>query len=195
MGFERITSILQGKKSNYDTDVFAPIFAAIQKVTGAPAYAGKLENQKRGQKGTQRDARTMTDVTYRVIADHLRCLTFAITDGAMPSNEGRGCVLRRILRRAVRYGRQYLGTREPFICKLVPAVVEAMGEAFPELRKNPERVADIIRDEEQSFIKTLDRGIALFEEAATYAAEPHHGRISGEDAFKLHDTYGFPIDL
>ncbi|HUN82463.1 MAG TPA: alanine--tRNA ligase, partial [Phycisphaerae bacterium] len=200
MGFERITSILQGKKSNYDTDVFTPIFAAIQRVTGASAYTGRLEeasrdNQSRDRKGAPSDAQIMVDVTYRVIADHLRCLTFAITDGAMPSNEGRGYVLRRILRRAVRYGRQYLGTREPFICKLVPSVVEAMGEAFPELRKHPERVADTIRDEEQSFIKTLDRGIALFEEAATYAAERHHGRISGEDAFKLHDTYGFPIDL
>ncbi|MBI5761968.1 MAG: alanine--tRNA ligase [Planctomycetes bacterium] len=140
-------------------------------------------------------ADVMKDIAYRVIGDHIRTLTFALTDGAVPSNEGRGYVLRRILRRAVRYGRQYLGTREPFMCKLVPAVVEAMGAAFPELKKNPQRVADLIRDEEASFIKTLDRGIALFEEAADHASKHHHGRIAGDDAFKLHDTYGFPIDL
>ncbi len=198
MGFERITSLLQGKKSNYDTDIFTPIFAAIRTVTGAPAYTGKLEapaDQSRDRKGAPSNVQVMVDVAYRVVADHLRTLTFALTDGATPSNEGRGYVLRRILRRAVRYGRQYMGTHEPFICKLVPAVVECMGEAFPELKKNPAHVAEIIRDEEQSFIKTLDRGIALFEEAANYAASHHHGRISGEDAFKLHDTYGFPVDL
>jgi alanyl-tRNA synthetase len=189
MGFERITSVLQGKKSNYDTDVFTPIFAAIQRVTGAADYTGLLEGES-----TDRAA-VMKDIAYRVVADHLRTLTFAITDGAMPSNEGRGYVLRRILRRAVRYGRQYLGTREPFICKLVPALAECMGAAFPELMKNPQRVADVILDEEQSFIKTLDRGIALFEQAAEYAIKHHHGRIGGEDAFKLHDTYGFPVDL
>ncbi|MBK8270250.1 MAG: hypothetical protein IPK83_18930 [Planctomycetes bacterium] len=142
----------------------------------------------------------MKDIAYRVIADHIRTLTFALTDGAVPSNEGRGFVLRRILRRAVRYGRQYLGTREPFMCNLVPAVAEAMGIAFPELNKahggkNVEHVADLIRDEEASFIKTLDRGIALFNEAAEYARTHHRGRIGGEDAFKLHDTFGFPIDL
>ncbi|HKQ46448.1 MAG TPA: alanine--tRNA ligase [Phycisphaerae bacterium] len=198
MGFERITSLLQGKKSNYDTDIFTPIFAAIRAVTGAPAYTGKLEapaDQSRDRKEAPSDPQIMVDVAYRVIADHLRTLTFALTDGATPSNEGRGYVLRRILRRAVRYGRQYLGTHEPFMCQLVPAVVECMGDAFPELTKSPQHVADIIRDEEQSFIKTLDRGIALFDEAANYAASHHHGRISGEDAFKLHDTYGFPIDL
>jgi alanyl-tRNA synthetase len=192
MGFERITALLQGKKSNYDTDIFTPIFSAIRQATGAPAYTGLLAaGEGRGGQPPQ----LMVDVAYRVIADHLRCLTFALTDGAEPSNEGRGYVLRRILRRAVRYGRQYLGTREPFLCRLVPAVVEAMGEAFPELARNPGRVAEVIRDEEQSFIRTLDRGIALFEEAAEYAQTHHHGRIGGEDAFRLHDTFGFPIDL
>jgi alanyl-tRNA synthetase len=189
MGFERITSVLQGKRSNYDTDVFTPIFAAIQRVTGAATYTGLLEGDSPDH------AAVMKDIAYRVVGDHLRTLTFAITDGATPSNEGRGYVLRRILRRAVRYGRQYLGTHEPFMCKLVPSVVEAMGAAFPELKKNPGRVADVIRDEEQSFIKTLDRGITLFNEAADYARTHHHGRIAGDDAFKLHDTYGFPIDL
>ena len=137
----------------------------------------------------------MRDVAYRVVADHVRCLTFALTDGAVPSNEGRGYVLRRILRRAVRYGRQYLGTTEPFLHKLVSVVVETMHGAFPELQESPGRIAEVILDEEASFGKTLDRGIALFEEAADYAVKHHHGRISGEDAFKLHDTYGFPIDL
>ncbi|NLX21281.1 MAG: hypothetical protein GXY55_06355, partial [Phycisphaerae bacterium] len=137
----------------------------------------------------------MVDIAYRVIADHVRCLTFALTDGAVPSNEGRGYVLRRILRRAVRYGRQYLGVHEPFLCKLVPVVVEAMGHAFPELKDKPERVADLVRDEEESFIKTLDRGIALFEEAAERSRQAASTSISGEDAFKLHDTYGFPVDL
>jgi len=205
MGFERICAVLRGietnrlgQVSNYDTDVFTPIFAAIRGVTGAPAYAGLLEESRKGAEA--RSQEVMRDVAYRVVADHLRTLTFAITDGAVPSNEGRGYVLRRILRRAVRYGRQYLvgqssASSEPFIFRLVPAVVEAMGEAFPELRHNPQRVADIIRDEEQSFIRTLDRGIALFDEAANYATAHHHGRISGEDAFRLHDTYGFPIDL
>ncbi len=198
MGFERLCSVLQGmaagrlgRFSNYDTDVFTPIFSAIQKVTGAGPYTGLLEDVDRSAAKPD----IMKDVAYRVIADHLRTLTFAVTDGAMPSNEGRGYVLRRILRRAVRYGRQYLNQHEPFLCKLVPALVEAMGGVFPELKKSPSHVIDVIRDEETSFLRTLDRGIALFEEAAAYAQRHHHGRIKGEDAFKLHDTFGFPIDL
>ncbi len=194
MGFERLCAVLQGVNGNYETDVFTPIFEAIRQRTNAPEYAGTLEPADNPQSAT-RNPQLMIDVTYRVIADHLRCLTFALTDGAVPDNEGRGYVLRRILRRAVRYGRQYLDMHEPFLCDLVPAVVETMGAAFPELKKNPARVAEIIREEEQSFIKTLDRGIALFEEAAEFAVKRHHGRISGEDAFKLHDTYGFPVDL
>ena len=137
----------------------------------------------------------LRDEACRVIADHVRCLTFAITDGAVPDKEGRGYVLRRILRRAVRFGWQYLDLHEPFLHELVPTVVEVMGDAFPELKKNPQHVKDIIREEEESFDRTLDRGIALFEEAADFAIKRHHGEIQGEDAFKLHDTYGFPIDL
>ena len=152
------------------------------------------DDQSRARKQAV-SADVMRDVAYRVIADHLRCLTFAITDGAVPDNEGRGYVLRRILRRAVRYGRQYLDMHEPFIYRLVPTLVETMGEAFPEIRKTASRVREIIREEEESFGRTLDRGIALFEEAADYAIKHHYGRISGEDAFKLHDTYGFPVDL
>jgi alanyl-tRNA synthetase len=181
MGFERVTAVIQGKASNYDTDVFAPIFAAIQGVTGAPGYAGKLDDFK--------------DTAYRVVADHVRALTFALTDGATLGNTGRNYVLRRILRRAERYGRQYLGTKGPFLCDLVPAVVEAMGAAFPELKKGPDRVARLIREDEESFIRTLDRGIKLFQEAAERARAAGRQVISGEDAFKLHDTYGVYIDI
>jgi alanyl-tRNA synthetase len=181
MGFERVTAVLQGKTSNYDTDVFSPIFSAIQQLTGAPPYTGKLED--------------LNDTAYRVIGDHIRTLTFALTDGAIPSNDGRGYVLRRILRRAERYGRQYFGTRERFLCELVPAVVDTMGGAFPELRRNPRSVTKLIRDEEQQFIKTLDRGIKLFKEAADRARENGSNIISGKDAFKLYDTYGLYIDI
>ena len=191
MGFERIVRVLDGKSSNYDTDVFTPLFDAIREATGARAYGGELEDA--------------TDTAYRVIADHVRCLTFALTDGAEPSNEGRGYVLRRILRRAARYGRQTLGVDGPFLYRLVDAVVEHMGEAFPELREKPERVTAIIRDEEESFGKTLDRGIQLFEQAAadaiyTAKAEEREGAlaqpiVTDRDAFTLYDTYGFPLDL
>jgi alanyl-tRNA synthetase len=181
MGFERVTSVLQGKSSNYDTDVFTPIFQAIQKATGAPAYTGKLDDLK--------------DTAYRVIADHIRALTFALTDGARPGNEGRNYVLRRILRRAERYGRQYFHTEKPFLCDLVSSVVEAMGHAFPELKRDPGRVSGLIREDEESFIRTLDRGIRLFQDAAGRAQKAGTKTISGEDAFQLHDTYGVYIDI
>ena len=177
MGFERICAVLQKKNSNYDTDVFSDLFDAIRDLTGSRPYGAGLDDP--------------IDTAYRVIADHIRCLTFAVTDGAVPGNEGRGYVLRRILRRAVRHGWQTLGTREPFLCRLVPAVVELMGDAFPELTRGAPQVAALIAEEEESFQRTLDRGIALFDKAAA-----RHGRqISGDDAFRLHDTYGFPLDL
>ncbi len=190
MGFERITALLQGKSSNYDTDIFRPLFDAIRQITGAAPYAGTLPAV-----GSTADPQVMTDVAYRVIADHVRCLTFAIADGCLPDREGRGYVLRRILRRAVRYGWQYLNMREPFLHRLVPVVVETLGDAFPRIGEKPAEIAEVIRDEEASFGRTLDRGIALFEQAAERAVRDHHGEISGEDAFRLHDTYGFPIDL
>ncbi len=183
MGLERLVSILQHKRSNYDSDVFMPIFAAIEGLTNAPhGYSGRLGSADVGN----------VDTAYRVIADHIRTLTFAITDGAVPSNVGRGYVLRRILRRAVRYGRQMLGAKTGFFAQLVPVVVERFGGAFPELRKDPARVQKIILEEEESFGKTLDRGIRLFEQVA---AEAGGKTIAGADAFKLYDTYGFPIDL
>ncbi|HHN77419.1 MAG TPA: alanine--tRNA ligase [Phycisphaerales bacterium] len=183
MGLERIASILRGVESNYDTDLFTPIFAAIEQLTGARGYRGKYGAEDPDG----------VDTAYRVIADHVRTLTFALTDGAVPGNEGRGYVLRRILRRAVRFGRQRLGAKTGFFSRLVPVVVEHMGEAFPELTRDPKRVIDLIHEEETSFGRTLDRGIRLFEEAAASAGPA--GRISGEDAFKLYDTYGFPLDL
>ena len=183
MGFERIVRVLQEKDSNYDTDVWTPLFDGIEKITGARGYTSG---------GDDEHLNDPINVAYRVIADHARCLTFALTDGAAPGNEGRGYVLRRILRRGVRYGRQNLGQQEPFMHKLVDVIAESMGEAFPELRKDPQRVADIIKDEEESFGRTLDRGIQLFDEAADRAEAK---RVSADDAFKLHDTYGFPLDL
>ena len=179
MGFERITRFLQGKDSNYDTDVFTPLFNVIQKATGARAYQGGPDS-----------LHDPIDTAYRVVADHIRTLSFAIVDGAEPSNDGRGYVLRRILRRAVRFGRQTLGAEGPFLGQLVPTLVEQMGDVYPELRKNPDHIIAILTDEEEAFGRTLDHGIKLFDDAAK-----GRQRISAEDAFKLHDTYGFPIDL
>ena len=330
MGFERVCALLQDKSSNYDTDVFTPIFRKIQDITGAPEYGGApivseaprvseeeprasadeprasarpapgtreasnrapsdeprglkpaalpgksdATRQESGSPQPEQDAphpesnahqQNMIDVSYRVIADHARCLTFAINDGCVPDREGRGYVLRRILRRAVRYGWQYLGMREPFLYKLVPAVVDTLGDAFPQLKEKPDQIAEIIREEEESFDRTLDRGIALFNRAGAAGVKRafdttsplhlskggsflfgpvdpasvdavdddtlfglflcdsnrdvqvtgpaqvfrygefgpqvyktlsiRHPEISGADAFKLHDTYGFPIDL
>ena len=156
MGFERIAAVLQGKDSNYDTDVFAPVMAAIAKLTGQ-TYTARLDDQK--------------DTGFRVLADHVRTLTFAITDGALPSNKGRGSVLRSILRRAVRFGWQTFGQREPFIYKLVPTLVEHMGSAFPELKVNPDRVAEVIRGEEADFLKTIEKGLTLFMDASETLAK------------------------
>jgi len=178
MGFERLVSVLQNARSNYDTDLWAPLFAAIRLRTKARPYQGSLSDP--------------VDVAYRVIADHIRCLTVAFADGAAPGSEGRGYVLRRILRRAVRHGHQTLGVQEPFLHDIVPAVVDSLGDAFPELRSRPQRIAELVRDEELAFGRTLERGLALFSEAASRASS---GRIGGDVAFKLHDTFGFPVDL
>jgi alanyl-tRNA synthetase len=191
LGLERLVSVLQRKRSNYDTDIFAPIFAAIERLTNAPhPYMGRLGSHDTGN----------VDTAYRVIADHIRTLTFAITDGALPSNVGRGYVLRRILRRAVRYGRQMLGAKTGFFAQLVPVVVERFGEAFPELRKDPARVAKVILDEEESFGKTLDRGIFHFRKAweravASGTLKPEHlakgGRVvvSNDDSGSMEIQY------
>ncbi len=192
MGFERICQVLQGKDSTYAIDLFVPYFQALTELTGIQ-YSGTFPNTNVADPVAEAASPQLRhDIAFRVIADHIRTLTFALTDGAVPSNEGRGSVMRRILRRAARFGWQTLELRQPFLHKLVPVVVESMGEAFPELRRDPDRVAQLIREEEVSFEKNLDRGIELFEEAAFVAKAK---QIAGEAAFKLHDTYGFPIDL
>eukprot|EP00980_Cylindrotheca_fusiformis_P028004 scaffold22575_cov141-Cylindrotheca_fusiformis.AAC.35 len=183
MGFERLTSILQGFDSNYDTDIFMPLFDEIQKVTGARPYSGKVGSEDEGY----------VDMAYRVVADHIRTLSFAIADGAIPSNEGRGYVLRRVLRRAVRYGRQNLGAELGFFSTLLPKLVEVMGDTFPEIKEKQDHVTAIIRDEEESFSKTLDRGLQKFKELADKVGDDKV--FSGEDAHFLYTTMGFPIDL
>ena len=242
MGFERVTAIIQGTKnladfstppdrlgpiSNYETDIFRPIFDEIEKLSGkkygstlpvvgrlceTPTAAGTaaLQSQSEQEK---------IDIAFRVIADHIRTLSFAIADGIIPSNEGRGYVLRRILRRAVRYGRA-LGFHEPFFFRLVDVVAKTMGDVFPEVRARQKTVQDTIRREEESFNKTLDRGLEIFERSAAVwdvvrkecpekvkgsrfvfeegdklAVDVPAFVISGDDAFNLYDTYGFPLDL
>jgi alanyl-tRNA synthetase len=269
MGFERMCQVLQGKDDNYATDLWLPLFEKIRELSGIN-YTGQFPRTNAADPVAEAaNAQLRHDIAFRVVADHVRCLTFALTDGATPSNEGRGYVLRRILRRAVRFGRQQLGLTEPFMHKLVPVIVESMSGAFPELMKNPQRVAEIIRDEEVSFGRTLDRGIQLteqvfhwarrltidqtayspmnvekmlmllrkswpmrainplsalnpeereqygfwvqrdckeaveFEKATDVQLSPEslvklkasHNVVPAEAAFKLHDTYGFPIDL
>eukprot|EP00978_Attheya_sp_CCMP212_P008675 scaffold20405_cov45-Attheya_sp.AAC.1 len=184
MGFERLTSILQNVDSNYDTDIFIPLFSAIQAETGAPPYSGKVG---------QEDAPLYQDMAYRVVADHIRTLCFAIADGAMPSNTDRGYVLRRVLRRAVRYGRQNLGAQLGFFSKLVPTLVDLMGSAFPELKEQQAHVTAVIQEEEESFSKTLDKGLLKFNELALASSNPKV--FKGEDAHFLYTSMGFPVDL
>mmetsp|Transcript_65922 Transcript_65922/g.187258 ORF Transcript_65922/g.187258 Transcript_65922/m.187258 type:complete len:1125 (-) Transcript_65922:233-3607(-) len=179
MGFERVTSVLMDKRSNYDTDVFSGIFDDIKAKTGARPYTGKVGD----------DDTDHVDMAYRVIADHIRTLTIALTDGAVPSNDGRGYVLRRVLRRAVRYGREILGAKPGFFHTLVDSVVVSLGDAFPSLKQNPDDVKAIIKEEEEQFGRTLDKGIREFK------ARAKKGHITGEDAFLLFTSYGFPSDL
>lgn len=174
MGFERVVAVLQNKNSNYDTDIFMPLIDRIAQLTGVP-YS---EN----------------GMAHRVIADHIRTLTFSIGDGVLPSNDGRGYVMRRLLRRAARFGRN-LGMHEPFIYKIVDILVETMGEVFPEIVEKAEYIARVIKAEEESFNHTLDRGLDIFQKIQEKLAEDKSTEISGEDAFKLYDTYGFPLDL
>ncbi len=196
MGFERVVSILQGTAnfsdfnyyiSNYDTDVFRPIFDEIERLSG-----NKYGSTQPTAGTTGASEQERIDIAFRVIADHLRTLSFAIADGILPGNTDRHYVLRRILRRAVRYGRT-LGFKEPFFYQLVPTLATQMGGVFPELVEQQEKVAATIKNEEEGFNRTLDRGIALFEEAA--AELPAGGQISGALAFRLSDEQGFPLDL
>lgn len=178
MGFERIVAVLQNVRSNYDTDLFRPLLKKIGDIVGLDYDQATPDQQ----------------VAFRVIADHVRMLTFSITDGALPGNEGRGYVLRRILRRAARYGRK-LNMHQAFIYQVVPTVVDVMGDAFPEIRERQSHVMEVIKAEEESFNKTLDRGIEIFESIIARLKQEGKTEIPGEDAFKLYDTYGFPLDL
>ena len=175
MGFERLVRTMQGKQSNYDTDVFQPMLRKIGEICGAEY--GKEEK---------------VDVAMRVIADHIRTIAFAIADGQLPSNEKAGYVIRRILRRAVRYGYTFLGQREAFMYKLVPQLIADMGAAYPELVKQEGQITPVIKSEEDSFLRTLDKGISLLDKLMK---EAKGKEISGVDVFTLKDTYGFPLDL
>ncbi len=175
MGFERLCMVLQGKKSNYDTDVFTPIIREIEQVTHSDY--GKQEE---------------TDIAIRVISDHIRAVSFSIADGQLPSNTGAGYVIRRILRRAVRYGFTFLDTKGPFMFRLVNELTDTMGDAFPELKEQRQLIENVIKEEEHSFLNTLEQGLVLLDQvvSSTKAKE-----VNGRKAFELYDTYGFPVDL
>lgn len=178
MGFERLVRTIQGKTSNYDTDVFQPMLKRIGDICGC-TY-GKDEK---------------TDIAMRVIADHIRTIAFAITDGQLPSNEKAGYVIRRILRRAVRYGYTFLGMRSAFLYQLVPQLIEDLGEAYPELKAQEAQITPVIKSEEEAFLRTLDKGIGLLDKLMDEARKAGKTEISGVDVFTLKDTYGFPLDL
>ncbi|WP_299147565.1 alanine--tRNA ligase [uncultured Dokdonia sp.] len=175
MGFERLCMVLQGVQSNYDTDVFTPLMREVETITSSKC--GETEE---------------TDIAVRVIADHVRAVSFSIADGQLPSNTGAGYVIRRILRRAIRYGFTFLDTKEPFIYKLVSTLVNQMGDAFPELEAQKNLITNVIREEEASFLRTLDKGLILLDNVI---ANTSGDTVSGDKAFELYDTYGFPIDL
>lgn len=186
MGFERLVSILQDKPSNYDTDVFTPIFEAIRQVTGAREYQGKFGAEDPDG----------IDTAYRVVADHVRTLMFAISDGVIPNNEGRGYVIRRVLRRGARYARKYFQVDiGNFFSRLVPTVVDQLGGMFPELQRKQQDVVEILDEEELSFAKTLDRGERQFEQYAQQAKVKGSDQLHGADVWRLYDTFGFPVDL
>jgi len=175
MGFERLCMVMQGVQSNYETDVFTPLMREIETI--AQCKCGKKEE---------------TDIAVRVIADHVRAVSFSIADGQLPSNTGAGYVIRRILRRAIRYGFTFLDTKEPFIYKLVATLVQQMGDAFPELKREKNLITNVIKEEESSFLRTLDKGLILLDNVIS---NTNGDTVSGDKAFELFDTYGFPIDL
>ena len=184
MGFERLCMALQGKTSNYDTDVFTPLIEKVEQITGLKYTSNEVKNISEEQ--------NKTNIAIRVIVDHVRAVAFAIADGQLPSNTGAGYVIRRILRRAIRYGFTFLGTKEPFINKLVEVLANQMGEFFPEIKSQQQLVTNVIREEEASFLRTLEQGLQLLENVM---AETSGKEVSGTKAFELYDTFGFPIDL
>lgn len=178
MGFERLVRMLQGKHSNYDTDIFQPVIKEIERLSGL-------------EYGTNEEI----DVAMRVIADHLRAVAFSIADGQLPSNAKAGYVIRRILRRAVRYAYTFLNTREAFVYKLLPVLVHEMGNAFPELPAQKELIGKVMKEEEDAFLRTLDKGISMLNDAMEQLKANGQVELSGLSAFRLFDTYGFPLDL
>ncbi|MBN1107982.1 MAG: alanine--tRNA ligase, partial [Bacteroidales bacterium] len=178
MGFERLCMVVQGKKSNYDTDIFQSLITEL----------GSISGKKYG-------VSPQTDIAMRVVADHLRAVAFSIADGQIPSNNKAGYVIRRILRRAIRYGYNYLGAEEPFIYRLVPALVKSMGESYPELKASEKHIATIIREEEASFLKTLGKGLKMTGRIIAEMKQKKDDLFPGKIAFELYDTYGFPVDL
>lgn len=181
LGFERLVSCLQGKRSNYDTDVFYPLFDQIQKITGARTYTDKYGA----------DDADGIDTAYRVCADHIRLLAHSITDGGVPGPEGRGYVIRRVLRRGVRYARKYFNAEiGTFFSRLLPALVEQMGHQFPALRDHENDIKEILDEEEEAFARTLDRGEAQFEKYAANLQKKGETKLSGSDVWRLYDTFG-----
>ena len=188
MGFERLCMALQGKTSNYDTDVFTPLIEKVEQITGLKYTPNDVT-----QSGVEEsEEQNKTNIAIRVVVDHVRAVAFAIADGQLPSNTGAGYVIRRILRRAIRYGFTFLNTKEPFINQLVAVLANQMGEFFPEINLQQQLVTNVIREEEASFLRTLDQGLQLLENVV---AETKDAIVSGTKAFELYDTFGFPIDL
>ncbi|MBB4804969.1 alanyl-tRNA synthetase [Chryseobacterium defluvii] len=180
MGFERLCMALQGKSSNYDTDVFTPLISKVEELSGKK-YTGVLEDEK--------------DIAIRVVVDHIRAVSFAIADGQLPSNGGAGYVIRRILRRAISYSYRFLGMKEPFLFKLVPVLQNQMGKFFPELEKQGKLVAEVIKSEEESFLKTIESGLVRVEKLIQQTISDNSKVLPSEEVFELYDTYGFPDDL
>ncbi len=191
MGFERLVRMLQGKNSNYDTDVFQPIIMEIERLSGKK-YGFTVPS---GENGQGANGQEKTDIAMRVVADHLRAVAFSIADGQLPGNAKAGYVIRRILRRAVRYAYTFLGQKEAFMYKLMPVLVQEMGEAYPELLQQQELITRVIKEEEDSFLRTLDKGINLLNGDMDELKAHGKTQLDGESAFRLFDTYGFPLDL
>ncbi|WP_396156522.1 alanine--tRNA ligase [Flavobacterium macrobrachii] len=184
MGFERLCMAMQNVTSNYDTDVFTPLIEKVEQITGLKYTSNEVKNISEEQ--------NKTNIAIRVIVDHVRAVAFAIADGQLPSNTGAGYVIRRILRRAIRYGFTFLNTKEPFINKLVEVLANQMGEFFPEIKSQQQLVTNVIREEEASFLRTLDQGLQLLDKVV---AETSGNEVSGAKVFELYDTFGFPKDL
>ena len=197
MGFERLVRMMQGKHSNYDTDVFQPIIRKEEEITGLK-YGSPLPTSPLGEEQVSPQGGTeggLIDVAMRVCADHLRAVAFSIADGQLPSNAKAGYVIRRILRRAVRYAYTFLGQKEAFLYKLLPTLVDEMGDAFPELKAQQTLIAKVMKEEEDAFLRTLDKGISLLDKAMEQMKSEGKTELDGAQAFRLFDTYGFPLDL